>query len=259
MSTTLTQIRQQFVKLSGRKDLLNDTAITSMYYQKEADFFIQEASKWLDNHVFIDRTRQHYSIDIASGNSRIIIPDVEVIEKVYAQKNNTQIHELEHKDYTWVRDRYRQLISSISNNIPMYWSKGIAELGPNQDALTTANYTDQYTYEWGDTIFSGETIPGTVGRYRATSIVILPPVNQTYTITFVGSFYSKVLYEDTDENIWSSRYPGLLIKAALMQLEGFYRNFEGMKDWDAFLGSDIQGLHFKQAEQEIVGVTQIKG
>ena len=121
MSTTLTQIRQQFVKLSGRNDLLSDTSISGMYYQKEADFFIQEASKWLDDHVFIDRTRQHYCIDITSGNSRLIVPDVEVIEKVYAQKSNTSIIELEKMDYTWLRDRYTKLLSSVQNSTPRYW------------------------------------------------------------------------------------------------------------------------------------------
>lgn len=261
----LSQIRQQLIKLSGRNDLNSLTTISNSDFKHEGDFFIQEASKWLDLNVFIDRTRQHYCIDITSGVSRLLIPDVEVIEKIYAQSSAEQIHEVQLKDYLWIRDNYRKSLSSISNAKPVYCCRGISDLGPNQyDLYAVAAeghtvYTDQFTYNWGDTVFADESTPGSVGRYRTSSLIFVPPPEKTYTISVIGKFYSKLLYEDTDENIWSARYSGLLLKASIYQIESWYRNSEGSNDLRRFIEDDRTGLHFKQTEQESYGINRFKG
>ena len=257
----LSEIRAQFVELAGRDDLalVPATGVGVLNFKKRADFFIQAASKWLDDNVDIDRKVAHYSYDMTVGTYKLLVPDNKVISRVYAQYSNDNIIELQEKSYAWIRDNYKRKLSQLSNSKPAYWCKGVAELGPTQLALTSATYTGSYTYEFGDTIFAGDTIPGTVGRYRATSLLILPPVDQTFTISVVGEFYAKVLFEDGDINLWSDRHPELLLKASLRELEGFYRNTEGRKDWEDFLFTDKQGIEFNKAEQESHGINQMEG
>jgi len=259
----LSEFRAQFVELSGRDDLALTpvTAIGTTYYLKKADFFIQAASKWLDDNIDIDRKTMHYSYDMTVGTYRLLVPDAKMISKVYAQYDNDNIVELEEKEYAWIRENYKRKLSQLSNSRPMYWCYGVPELGPTQLALTSANYTGDYTYEFGDTLFQDEeaSVPGTVGRYRTSSLLILPPVDGTYTISVVGEFYAKVLRADTDFNLWTRRHPELLMKATLMTLEGFYRNTEGTKDFENFIDKEKLGVEFNKAAQESENVNQMEG
>lgn len=258
--SSLQELRAQFIELSGRKDL--DEAPSSplnTVYTKKADFYINGACKWLDDNVDIDRKIAHYSYDMSAGSYRLLVPDAKVIKKIYAQYDSEHVLELAEKEYSWIRDLYKESLSQVSNAKPAYWCKGVADLAPNQLALQTTDYTGSFTYEFGDTLFADESTPGSVGRYRTMSILILPPVDVTHTITVVGEFYSKFLSADADTNLWVSRYPELLLKAALRELEGFYRNTEGRKDWEDFLLSDKTGIEFIKADQESHNINQMEG
>jgi hypothetical protein len=60
-------------------------------------------------------------------------------------------------------------------------------------------------------------------------------------------------------SFWTEVHPSTLIKAALYELEGFYRNTEGQKDYLATLRSDVTGLDNDAVEQELVGTLQMGG
>jgi hypothetical protein len=61
------------------------------------------------------------------------------------------------------------------------------------------------------------------------------------------------------KSFWSEVYPSILLKAALYELEAFYRNSEGAKDWDNALRVDISGLDMDAADQESAEINQIGG
>jgi len=258
--SNLQELRAQFIELSGRKDLDEAPASPlSTVYTKKADFYINGGCKWLDDNVDIDRKIVHYSIDMSAGSYRLLVPDAKVVMQVYAQYSSDDIITLKEREYSWIRDLYQESLSQVSNAKPAYWCKGVGDLAPTQLSLQTTDYTGSFTYEFGDTLFADESTPGSVGRYRTMVLLILPPVDQTHTITVTGEFYSKFLSANADTNLWVSRYPELALKAALRELEGFYRNTEGRKDWEDFLASDKLGIEFNKADQESHNINQMEG
>ena len=258
ISMDLVDLRTQFVSLSGRNDLTN-VMPSGADFTKRADFFINNAVDWLDENVEIDRQTVHYSFDITAGTARMLVPDPMVIFNVYSIRSNTESHRLEERDYAWVRRIYPGVLSSASRGNPSTWTYALTDLAPNQIALTTGNFTGDYTFEFGDTLFAGESTPGSVGRYRTRSFLILPPADQTYTIAFQGKFYSKFLLADADVNYWSERRPQLLLKASLMVLEGFYRNTEGYNDWMLQVEHELVGVRKVQTDKESHDVSQMEG
>lgn len=257
---TLGQIREQFVELSGRRDLARATNVSgSPGFTKRADFFIQAATLWLDENQETERSVAHYSKDLLASGYRMLVPDSEAITAVYAQEDAETIRVLEEISYEKARRDYGKSLGQLTTGTPTYYVRGIADLGPTQLALKTTDYTSSYTYEFGDTLFANESTPGTVGRYRVKSYLILPPTTSLQTITFVGKFYSKILVDDGDENYWSERRPELLIKASLRMLEGFYRNFEGVRDYDGFMASDFLGIEKALIESSYANINQMGG
>ncbi len=61
------------------------------------------------------------------------------------------------------------------------------------------------------------------------------------------------------KSFWSEVHPDILIKAALRSLEMFYRNTEGVKDWEAGIMSDITGMDKDAADEEAAGITEMGG
>jgi hypothetical protein len=60
-------------------------------------------------------------------------------------------------------------------------------------------------------------------------------------------------------SFWSEVHPNILLKASLKQLEMFYRNTEGVKDWDNALKDDIIPMDMDAAEEEAAGISQMGG
>lgn len=256
----LSQIREQVVELSGRRDLARDTNVSgSPGFSKRADFFIQAATLWLDENQEHERSLAHYSKDLSASGYRLLVPDAEAVFAVYAQESNDVIRQLEQKSYAWMRANYSEKLTQVGTGSPAYYVKGNIDLAPTQLALKTSDYTGDYTYEFGDTLFADESTPGSVGRYRTMSLIILPPVAALQTITVVGKFYSKILASGTDTNYWSSRRPDVLVKATLRMIEGFYRNTEGMRDFDNFLASDFLGIEKALIESSYANVNKMEG
>lgn len=254
---TLLQIRTQFLELSGRNDL--DAAGTAIGMLKKADFFIQAGTRHLDLVQRTEWSTSRYSIDIVAGQSRIIVPEPRTILKVYMQNATDSITEADKLLYAEFRARYEKSMSAIDNGTPIYYTRAPHLLAPSQLALKATDYTGDYTYEYGDTVFADDTIPGTVGRYRSSVVLVGPPADQTITATIVGEFYSKILALNTDENYWSVQFPELLIKSSLRELEGFYRNTEGVKDWDNLMSPDLIGIEKDLVEQEAANVNVMGG
>ena len=255
----LSELRSQLVQLSGRNDLALDSTVATSIFKKRGDFFIQRAIRWLDENVEVHRSVARYSKDMTVGSYRLLVPEIMALKSIYMQKSSTEIIELEKKSYFWIRKQHGESLSSISNGTPSHFIRSIPDLAPQQAALKTTDYTGDYTYEFGDTLFADESTPGSIGRYKTSVLLIVPPVDQTYTATVVGKFWSKVLFEDTDDNFWSVKYDDLVIQTALKKLEGFYRNSAGFGDWDKMIQDDLIGIEKSQIDEDIANVNEMEG
>ena len=72
--------------------------------------------------------------------------------------------------------------------------------------------------------------------------------------------HSTPLYPWTStKSFWSEVHPNILLKSALKQLEMFYRNSEGVKDWDNALRDDTTPMDHDAAEEEAAGISQMGG
>ena len=83
------------------------------------------------------------------------------------------------------------------------------------------------------------------------SLEILPRPSREYTLEVHGNFYSPILDTDTSSNIWSELYPDTLVKAALYELEVFYRNTEGANDWLNAIQADLIAAEQLEVFEEI--------
>ena len=81
-------------------------------------------------------------------------------------------------------------------------------------------------------------------------MIFLPPTDTDYVIETIGSFYHADLSANADENFWTNVSPDILINAALMQLEGSYRNTEGVKDWKNLIDLMAIDVEFDVVDQE---------
>ena len=75
----------------------------------------------------------------------------------------------------------------------------------------------------------------------------------------MGVYFSTPLEHDSDQSFWSDRFPSTLVKAALYQLEQFFRNTEGANDWLLAVQADVRLIEMDLVEEESNGINQIWG
>jgi len=80
-----------------------------------------------------------------------------------------------------------------------------------------------------------------VDRFAKDGIKIMPPSDDTYTLTIFANFFS-VLTDDLDVSYHSEMYPDLLIMAANLSIEMFYRNTSGVQDWRNSMQVILDGI-----------------
>lgn len=238
----LLDIRTKFIEISGRFDLVVDT---TDYADDGADFFIKAGQRYLDSKVNTHKSLARFQKDLTSGDYKLVFKHSRSIREVYASNADGK-YELEKKTLTWLRNEYAEDFSEIDGNSPLYYAPAILGLSPEQDDLSDSTYTDEFTYDEEGIKFGD--------HYSYNGIIILPPVDETFTITVFGDFFSKPLTSDTDKNYWSVNYPDLLIYAAMYSLEKFYRNTEGMKDMMLAINDIMEGIDHDIVAQESSGI-----
>ena len=87
----------------------------------------------------------------------------------------------------------------------------------------------------------------------------MPPVSTATTIEVYGSFYTAALSDDTDTSWWSVNHEGLLVLAALHELEVSMRNTAGANDWFVQISRNIHMIDSDLAQAESVDMTEFEG
>jgi hypothetical protein len=86
-------------------------------------------------------------------------------------------------------------------------------------------------------------------------LTVMPPADQTYTISILGLFFSPALDYDENTSFWTEVYPETLVSASNYQLERYYRNSEGMKDWLASINLDLGNITKDEVMEDVAGVS----
>lgn len=232
---TLVELRRKFVELSGRYDLASNT---STWADNGANFFINAGQNYLDRIITIPETKASLFFALAAGEYSVMFQQrCRAILEVWINNSEERVL-LEKHSLKDLKEYYSSLVSAMESGQPLYYAPA------NLRALET---TAQNTL---GTFLSLNHLE-TDAKYNYRGIIVAPPCDSDYVIEVVGMFNQATLSTDSQENYWTLEVPELLLKAALYQLETFYRNTEGANDWLRAIQIEVDGLDKDTVEEEI--------
>lgn len=236
----LVTLREQFVKLSGRYDLVVDA---TDWADAGADFYIQAGQDYLDRYYHNPKAENTIFENLAAaGDWYMTFERCRAIKEVWIN-NGEGRSQLIKKDMSWLYQKFSGLISATNRGTPLYYCPAKLRSTENVDQDTLGNFFN-YVEDDSDAL---------------RGILILAPPDEAIVVEIQGLFYSDALTSDTDESYWSENWPAILLKAALYQVEVFNRNLGGMKNWKAAIEDELMGLDKDNIEELNVGSNQIRG
>lgn len=239
----LLEVRTDFIKKSGRFDLVVDT---TDYVDNGANAYIVAGQKYLDKLVEVpENTGMIYASLAIGAYSMMFQQHCRSIENVFVNSSSER-YELIKVPLRDLKTYYTELVSALVPTAPVYYALAnlrVLDMAVKNSLGTFLNLT----YDDSDVDFD----------YRG--IIVAPPVDEAYVVEVTGKFSQLVLTDDEYSNFWSIEYPHLLVMAALRSVEIFNRNTEGSKDWEYAIKEELLGLDKDIAHEESFDVTQMKG
>ena len=246
----LLEIRTQFVKISGRYDLVDP----SDFADNGADFYIQQGQRSLERRLNINPSVAKFYDDIAAGTYKVSVANCRAIQEVWIMNSDSRT-ELEKIDgyklrgihQKFVSNMYSTPLSTMSQGRPTYYYLTNLRRTPETeagtlDSATLSSYLDT-TYPFDPT---------------QSGIIIFPRCDVAYGIEIKGLFYSPVLTLDTSSNLWSTNYPTLLIWAALRELEIMFRGSKTVSSREGLIEGELLGIEKDAIEQEIATINTLE-
>jgi len=226
---SLLTVRQKFIELSGRHDLVVDV---TDYVDNGANFYIQSGQKMLDRMINFRKSKASYFERVGAGVWSVTFPLCRAVKNVWVN-NTTGRSRLEPKDYNWLREEFASLITSTDRGTPAYFCR--ARMRAIED--DSQNLGSFFTLIEESLDLHG--------------IIILPPPDEAVVIEVEGLFYSDALTADTSTSFWTENESDILVWASLYKLEVSYRNSEGAKDWLASIKEALKDLDMDEVEDEL--------
>ena len=227
----LREIRDEFIRRSGRYDLITEDGSDA-----GANFFIQSGARFLDRRSNLDATRKGITVELCDTAGRVYVKDCWLIHRVSCQMLQswlpcTKVHAV------------RGLACVLANpGRPAFYAEKTERYIP--DPSTSAAFLNNAPAS----AFDRQDM-----ACHHIMLELWPRPTQPCTVRVEGCFYSEPLLQDEDHNVWSERFPDTLIKAALYQLEIFYRNTEGAQDWLNSIQLDLTDAEQLEVLAEIDG------
>lgn len=251
----LLELRTKLIDLSGRYDLVVD-ATAGDYTDNGANFFLTQAQRYLDRKLNIVNSTARFIKQLTTGNFAVLFQNCRVIESVWVANGESRLelkkvnyNKLRGTDYPSQENAYVGLFTSMDKGRPLYYSPAHLRLSPDSGEAIAGLAGGYLGYL--DVMFGSD--------YTVNGVIILPPADGSYMVEVFGKFYSNALINDDDESGWSVNYPEVLLMAAMLQIEIFNRNSEGVKDWRLSLEDALVDIDKDVVEQESMTVTQMEG
>lgn len=240
-------IRNKFAEVSGRYDLIN----MATYEDNGADFFINAGQRYLDRQLAAGKMIARYPVIMEAGDILAVTTGIRSLKEVWASNSDGEKWQLDPMPIEKLRWEYPEDSATLDRGTPLYYA--IAKLRPIPDAgVDTTSMTDVE-----DLI-----VDGTHYTYRG--VVIMPPPDETLTVTLWGLFYSPELSATLSEEVWtqtksywSEVHPDMLIQAAMMKVSSFYGDPTRVKEHKEGVIEDIRGLDFDFVDEELVGTLEM--
>lgn len=210
----LLEIRTQFVKMSGRNDLVSGSN------DNGANFYINSGQKFLDRRYRFPKDVGIYPATIEIGGWYALITYSRQIKEVWVADSagRRQLTKLS------IQDFFTKFSNPLLDNVPgttLYYTPSILRQVPESDSVTVDNWNAVLGY-----------MPTLVGsHYEYNGIIIGPRTDTKLHLEIWGLFYTPELSDNDDQSFWSVVHPEVLLYAALYELEISYRNTQGANDW----------------------------
>jgi hypothetical protein len=238
----LLEIRKKFRELSGRYDLVNDDGS-----DKGATFFINEACRWLDKSVEVEKTYGSYMEILAIGTWYVQLKRCRAIKDVWliSSTGREQLEKISIQDM--LASYFTELPADVDQGIPTQYSPAITRLFPEDMTAPTLAALAAFT---GLITSSGT-------DYNA--ILLSCPLEESALIEIDGFFYSQELVDDEDENYWSVNNSLILIETAIRRTHSVAGNRSMTDTLGKSISEDLINLDKEIVEADIAGVDQIEG
>lgn len=243
---SLLEVRKQFVKLSGRYDLVVDD---TDWADNGADFYINAGQLWLDRLETFKKSYARVFETVAAGDWYKLFPLCRAVKEVWCSPDDEEKKwKLEKKNFDILRAAYAESPTSIDQADPIYYSPICIRTVPETSG--------QITIDWfGSTEFAD----ATKDHFEYNGLVFMPPADAAMTLEIHGLFYHPKLIVDASKNYWTEANSLALVMAACRALETTYHNIKGVSDWTASVKAELFGLGLDLAEEESAEVDQIEG
>ena len=248
----LLEIRTEFVKASGRYDLVNLTT----WADAGADKFITMGQRDLERRLGRGPVKAKMLIDIDAGDYLISFQNCRVIQSVSVMDSEGKYEVVKLTPPT-----LRQLSTQWDTGNP--WMKPFDDMTQGRPWIY---YPTNLRRSPDGGSFSGDS--ATLLSYLEVSstevtntsgMVILPPADKDYVIEVEGVFYNSTLSGNTDENYWSVMYPQLLIQSALLQHDKLYRGKSSATQREQDLQLALMDIEKDIVDEESTTIDQMEG
>jgi hypothetical protein len=246
---TYKEVRDKFVEVSGRYDL-----ITSTNEDNGADFFLNAAQRYLDrSHDFQKATARNVQ-SVAAGTLKVYVEGLRAVKEVwYTKSDGTSLYPLNLCSLGEIKEYYGKALSSETQGPPTDYAP-----------VSFRPYPDTMLSGGGQQDIEDLLLDST--HFVNNGIIIMPTPAELCFISIVGLFYSPTLSATLSgglwtqvQSYWTENHPDTLIAAAIMKLHGLYMNTSGAADMKIVVQGDLKGLDDDDAEYDTAGTSQMGG
>jgi hypothetical protein len=238
----LVQLREKFREVSGRYDLVNDD-----FSDNGADFYITEASKWLDRAIETTKSWGTYLVSITAGTWYVKVPLSRAIKEAWITTAEGK-WQLEKK-------RLQDLIAAFYTELPANWTNGT----PEYYSPTITRYIPEDMTAVSLAVFAASVGVLDQPHMEYNALIMSAPVDQAAVVEVHGLFYSFPLSLDDDENYWSVHHPLLLIQAAVRQTYILSGNKPLSEIYGQNINDDLGRIDKELVEQIISEIDEMDG
>lgn len=239
----LLDIRKQFVKVTGRYDLI--TNIES-YDDNGANYYINEGIRWLNKLIELPNSRAKLYYKLTSGSYSVIFNNsCRLVSEVYVNDSENRFR-LDKINLTQLRSYYTKTIGETDVGVPYQYA--LADLRTLESALKNSLGT-----------FIDTTLNSYDDFYSYAGLIIVPPVDKDYIVEVSGLFRPIELFYDQDENYWTIEESSLLIRAAMYQLKALSTSNELITGLYKSIMLDISQIDNDIVQESNIDINQMDG
>ena len=249
MSLTLIKLRQKIVEQNGRYDLTDGS-----WADVGIDYYINAGIRYLDRHQLSPKSYAWYKQDFAVDSYKQKIQNLLSVKEVWMVNSASDRWQLDKRALGYMMENYDDYsIATSDSGTPIDFCMAVPRLAPEQKALTTSDYTDEFTLGWETLLFADEDS----GHFGYRLIWWMPKADVAGTLEVLGLFESEKLTADAQYNFWTKEHPETVIEATNLMLEQTYRNTQGVKDRMLNITDLLTGLDHTLVEEDLSDVVQM--